>query len=430
MTGGGLGSEVTVYDRLVWPDGMLEALLASGERRRELISYLGPDEYAALVPLARAAAAAMSSPPPPGALPVVLIPGVMGSQLGVKRAPPLPVDLLWLDPVDFQRGGLWRLALDSGDAVESCGPVVYSYLRLKLALEARGLRVRVFDYDWRHDVHEIGRRLALRLAEWDFGRCDLVCHSLGGLVARAALAPDIAGARIRRVVTLGTPHAGAYASLQALRGVYGTVRRLAQLDPRHTAEELAEAVFAGFPSLYDLLPRGANPDWLDPGTWPREGPRARAAELRRAAARVLPEAPERLACIVGTGKPTVTAARVVDGEVRYAITSDGDGTVPVSSAALADHPCRYAPLAHSDLPRDGTVARAVLELLRDGTTALLDDAPARAADAAGADADGTPVEVAESALRARFTAKLDWHAMTPEERRTFLDGLNDPLGLP
>ena len=30
----GAASEVSVYDRLVWPEGALESLLATGERRR------------------------------------------------------------------------------------------------------------------------------------------------------------------------------------------------------------------------------------------------------------------------------------------------------------------------------------------------------------------------------------------------------------
>jgi pimeloyl-ACP methyl ester carboxylesterase len=413
----GPASEVTVYDRLVWPDGALEALLASGERRRELIAYFGAEEYAALVPVARRAAA--RAPDPRRA--VVLVPGIMGSQLGVPRAAPLPDDLLWIDPVDFSHGGLLRLGLQNGD-VQSCGPVVHSYLRLKLALSAEGFTVRCFDYDWRHGVLDLGRRLAAVLAALPGERWHLVCHSMGGLVARAALVH--ADARIDRIVTIGTPHAGAYAPMQALRGVYGTVRKLAQLDPDHTAEDLATRVFGGFPSLYDMLPRDATPDWLDAASWPEAGPRPHAAELERTARLELPDDPARLTCIAGYAQRTVAAARREDGELRYVLDGHGDGTVPLASAALPGHASRFAALGHSDLPRSREVAMAVADLLDTGSTARLEPAPGAVARMP------ERIEVTDTALRTLYTRKLDWHSITAEERRAWLDSLNAPAELP
>ena len=408
--------EVSVYDRLVWPEGVLETLLASGDRRRELIAYFGEEEYAQLVPVARRAAAARPDP----SRAVLLVPGIMGSQLGLRREPPLPNDLLWVDPYDFHQGGLLRLSLEH-PGVESMGPVLHGYLRLKLALTAEGFAVQSFDYDWRRSVADLGRRLANRLRAGPAARWHLVCHSMGGLVARAALAH--AGEHVHRIVTLGTPHAGAYAPLQALRGVYGTVRRLAQLDPAHTAEELAQRVFGGFPSLYDMLPRGASPDWLDAASWPAQTPPPKAAEITRAAAATWPEAPEQLICIAGYGQPTVTSARVEDDGLRYTIDADGDGTVPTPSAVLPGHACRYVALAHSELPRNREVALAVAELLDTGRTSRLAGEVPAATPATG-------IETTDAALRALFTRKLDWQAMTAEERRAWLDSLNAPIELP
>ena len=34
---------------------------------------------------------------------VIIVPGIMGSQLGLTRRAPLPHDVLWLDPVDISR---------------------------------------------------------------------------------------------------------------------------------------------------------------------------------------------------------------------------------------------------------------------------------------------------------------------------------------
>ncbi|MET0292493.1 MAG: alpha/beta hydrolase [Steroidobacteraceae bacterium] len=404
---------VSIYDRLVWPEGALEHYLATGERRRELIAYLGEAEYAVLGPLARTAAALR----PDTQRTVWLVPGIMGSQLGVPRAAPLPDNLLWIDPVDFQHGGLLELALENED-VRSCGPVIHSYLRLKLALAAHGHAVRCFDYDWRHGVRELGRRLAERLKSAG-NRSVLVCHSMGGLVARAAL--ELAPDHIERIVTLGTPHLGAYSPLQALRGVYGTVRRLAQLDPLHSAEELATRVFSGFPSLYDMLPRDSTVDWLDAGNWPSSEPRPRNDELKESARLRLPLDPERLFCIAGTGQPTVTAAFAEGDELRYHVTAQGDGTVPASSAALAGHACRYVELSHSELPRDPRVAAAVLDVLATGGTSRLTEKPRQPA------LPMPPIEVTDGELRALFTTKLDWAKLSAEDRRAWLDSLNAPL---
>jgi hypothetical protein len=40
--------DVSLYDRFVWPAGVVEQLLCSGERRRELAAYFGEAEYATL----------------------------------------------------------------------------------------------------------------------------------------------------------------------------------------------------------------------------------------------------------------------------------------------------------------------------------------------------------------------------------------------
>ena len=52
---------------------------------------------------------------------------------------------------------------------------------------------------------------------------------MGGLISRAALA--LPGTRhVERVVLLGTPNRGSYAPVQALRGTYAVIRKVARLD--------------------------------------------------------------------------------------------------------------------------------------------------------------------------------------------------------
>jgi hypothetical protein len=143
-------ADVSVYDRLVWPDGVVERLLATGERRRELIAYFGEAEYARLQPMAVAAAAARQDPERC----VYVVPGLMGSQLCLRRPNP-PDDLLWIDPTDISHGQLCMLTMP-GPLVMACGPVPHGYLPLKLRLAAAGYTVRCFDYDWRRDIAESG----------------------------------------------------------------------------------------------------------------------------------------------------------------------------------------------------------------------------------------------------------------------------------
>ena len=379
-------SEVSPYDWLVWPDGALESALAQDIRRRDVIAYLGDSEYATLAPLARAAAHARRDPERV----VYLIPGIMGSQLGLRREGGEPPDLLWLDPLDLQRGRLIELALDSGLPIVSLGAMPYSYLALKLRLEIAGFTVRWADYDWRHSLEDNGTRLAARLTAEPARRRYLVGHSLGGLVARAALAAS--DTSIERLVTLGTPHEGSFAALQALQGSYITVRRIAQLDPSRSAEQLAQQVFASFPSLHQMLPGGAP---------------------------ALPWPKDRIHCIAGSGFDTVSTVTAEGGQFRYLITRDGDGTVPCTSAAPAGHPARYTRTIHGELPRDADVARAVIDLLDTGRTQALFETPPCAAPRARS--------ITDAELQSACRNKLDWATLSPAERRDWFASLNQPV---
>ncbi len=99
---------VSPYDRLVWPEGAIEQLLATGQRRREVMAYLGEQEYQLL----QAHGSGRGSHSPHTAITACSsCPGIMGSQLGLPRQAPLPDNLLWVDPMDFQQGNLGLLAL-------------------------------------------------------------------------------------------------------------------------------------------------------------------------------------------------------------------------------------------------------------------------------------------------------------------------------
>jgi len=413
-------THVTPYDRLETSDVAVERLLVSGGQREALIDYFGAAEYVELAVLARRAAAVRRRGPR-----VYILPGIMGSQLGRPRGHGLPHDILWLDPIDIAIGRLREIALRPHTPVRAMGVILYSFLKLKLRLAVAGFTPRFFDYDWRRSVIDLGRALAQRLEEDGSRDALIVAHSMGGLVARAALALA-GGSRIGRLVMLGTPNSGSFAPVQALRGTYAVVRKLATLDQVHSAETLASEVYSSFPGLYELLPAEGTTaiDLFDPSVWPANGPRPDADLLAgaRSALRGLADADPRMTLIAGHARPTVTGVRRAGRDFEYVVTRDGDGTVPLALAELPGVRTWYVREGHSELTGNATVAAAVIDILRSGNTRRLPSrrpAPTRAA-----------ARVSDSALRRTHRHKVDWHALTPDERRRFLATLNDPPSLP
>jgi pimeloyl-ACP methyl ester carboxylesterase len=409
---------VTPYDRFAWSDVQIEHLLATGAHQRELIAYFGAQEYEELAALARKATETSAANAPK----VFVVPGIMGSQLGLRRAAPLPNDILWLDPIDIELGRLAALRVPDTAPIVSLGAMLWSYLRTKLHLRAAGFAAVFHDYDWRLGVDELGRAFAAKLRAEAPNPVMIVAHSLGGLVARAALGTGPMG-HVTRVVLLGVPNFGSFAPVQVLRGTYAVVRKIARLVKTDTAEVLARDVFNTFPSLYHMIPhasRHGGPDLFDASQWPQSDPRPRAELL--AAARMLPSAlaaaDERFAVIVGVGQETVTAVSRRNDEFVYTITRRGDGTVPAISAQLPGANTYYARAAHSDLTREPVVAAAVVDLLRKGTTRRLSNKWAGKSLA--------EARISDQKLRRTHVEKVDWAHMEPEERRVFLQNLNEP----
>jgi pimeloyl-ACP methyl ester carboxylesterase len=415
----GASEHITPYDKLAFSDVQAQALLASGEHRPELTAFFGEREYGELQFLARRAAHAAKAARVGR---VLIIPGIMGSQLGFDRPAPQPPDLLWVDAADIGAGRLRALRIDAGAPLRTMGVVLFSYLRLRLHLVASGFDVSCVDYDWRLGIEELGKQLAQRIEAEPHRSVHLVAHSMGGLVSRAALTLP-ARRKVQQVVLLGSPNEGSYAGVQAVRGTYPVVRKLAQLDARTSAEQLAEEVFNSFPSLYHLLPTPGHTqpiDLFDAEQWPRQGPRPRTELLRAAwASRAsMAQATDRYSVVVGTGQPTVTGIERVADDFVYTMTPHGDGTVPVVSARLAGAHTYYVGCAHSELTRDPLVANAVADILKSGTTRRLTQRWSPRNRAVG--------RISDSELRLTHTAKVDLTMLDADARRNFMQTLNEP----
>ncbi|WP_264011263.1 esterase/lipase family protein [[Mycobacterium] manitobense] len=208
-----------------------------------------------------------------------------------------------------------------------------------------------FPYDWRLSNRYNGQRLADlvgdELGQWrdsDPSRNDaqlvLVCHSMGGLIARWYI-EKCGGAEVtRKLVTLGTPHRGAAKTIdQLINGVRRTLGPLS-VDLTSFARSL--------PSSYQLLPdyacidRSGSLHRLDEINMPGLDT-AMLADSNRfyrdlaAAEAARPASMETTHVIVGTRQSTSTTVRLTSNgvEVLSTIGGDndyGDATVPMAGA--------------------------------------------------------------------------------------------------
>lgn len=393
-------------------DDQVVALLRSGAHAALLAGYFGEQEYRELAQLAKLAST-RANPQGPR---VFILPGIMGTRLAAVSGQ--SVDLLWLHPHSLAQGDLVRLALPQGRALRPVGVMLPGYLKLKLSLEVAGFTPIFHPFDWRIDLERSAAALLQAIDACGAHPVMVVAHSLGGLVARAALAKD-KRQRISRLVQLGTPNLGAFAPLQALRAVYPTVRKLAALDQVNTAEELARRVFHTFVGLYQLLPAQTPTqplDFFDAASWPDDALRPdpdRLARARRTRMR-LPAADERCAHIVGYGQETIT--RVVNSEdgFVYHYTRDGDGTVPISLADWTGARTWYACANHGAMTSEDRVIGATLDLLDTDTTRRLPTqrpSPNAAIIRSASDRE----------LRTHATQKVTWDALSLESRRRILE---------
>lgn len=386
--------------------------------------------------------------------PVVVIPGILGSKLSA----PNRSELVWgaftpeaADPSTPDGARLIALPMrrdaalaDLSDEVRTAGVLdrvklsllglrleVRAYANILATLGVGGYRDELlgaagaidyggkhytcfqFAYDWRRDNFESARRLREFLEvrrdyvrdqmKQRFGvdrpevRFDLVCHSMGGLVARCFLMyggadipddgplppPTWAGAEfVENVILVGTPNAGSAESL--IEMVDG-----AKFGPG--LPTYSPAVLGTMPSVYQLLPRSRHRplvdsddaarevkdrrdpgDLLDAATWERYGwgladprqaeglaallPDVSDAAARReialehlrkclrrarrfAAALDQPATPPphvRLALFAGdsVATPRTVAVNRQTGRIKLAAHGAGDGTVLRTSALL------------------------------------------------------------------------------------------------
>lgn len=398
-------------------DDQIVALLRTGAHPALLSAYFGEFEYRELSQLAKVAVTRRNSR---GAL-VFVLPGIMGSRLGLVHGK--ASQLLWLHPAAISNGALSRLALPGSRSLRALGVMLPGYLKLKLILEIAGFRPVFHPFDWRRDLDRLARAFVQRLENSGARKVLVVGHSMGGLVARAALAHDKKH-RIKKLLQLGAPNSGSFAPVQALRAVYPTVRKIASLDHGHSAEELARTVFLTLPGLYQLLPSAENsaePDLFDVNNWPDDGLAPDAtllARARKVRAR-LPEADERCYAVAGANQETITSLSMRDDAFEYSIRRDGDGTVPLSRSQWHGARTWFVDENHGALTTNTAVLAAIVDILKTGDTVRLDKTQPHAQE-------DVIRRVTDQQLRAQATHKVRWESLSLDSRRRILEPVFSP----
>jgi pimeloyl-ACP methyl ester carboxylesterase len=398
-------------------EDQIVALLRTGAHAALLSAYFGEAAYRELAHLAKIAATRRN---PRGRL-VFLLPGIMGSRLGSVRRQ--TSSLVWLHPVAIAQGGLSQLALPGSKSLRALGVMLPGYLKMRLCLEIAGFRPVFHPFDWRADLETLARGLLRSIEKSGASKVSIVAHSMGGLVARIALAQD-KEKRIRKLIQLGAPNEGSFAPVQALRAAYPTVRKIASLDLRSTAEELARNVFLTLPGLYQMLPSALSPDepnlfdasqWPDDGLPPNPKMLARAHKVRSR----MPPPDGRCAIVVGANQETVTSVAVTENGFEYSVRRDGDGTVPLARALWEGADTWFADENHGALTNNNDVLAAVTSILKDAPVARLSTTRPPAAT-------NLIRTVTDRELRAAATHKVHWESLSLDSRRRILDPVMTP----
>ncbi len=209
-------------------------------------------------------------PQPTGKRPVLIIPGIMGTEIfkGDEKLWPDVSRMFttnndrFMDSLAYHSDGT---AVDSslfiGDVIRKPNILLdYSQNLINDFISqgyVNGENIFVFPYDWRKDLAEIAQqelknRIDEILFETQFNKIDIVAHSQGGLTIKRLIydQPEYAD-KINKIVFVGTPNLGSPKAAKAL--LYGDPMGVEFLNLGLDPAEV-KRIAQNMPSVYQLLP--------------------------------------------------------------------------------------------------------------------------------------------------------------------------------
>ncbi len=318
-------------------------------------------------------------------------------------------------------GHLTRLALPRGARLSALGVMLLNALKLKLTLQIAGFDARFHAYDWRRSVERLADELLARIESDGVQDPMLVGHSMGGVVARVALAAD--RGRIARAVQLGAPNSGSFAPVLANGAGHPRSASSPPSTCATTRRTLLASCFARCHRCTSCCRMHASRTQRTCSTRPSgrtTRSAARPGTARGGGQCTAPLARERsgVACTSWVCDRKRRFAERRGREFRYHYSDDGDGTVPRVLAVMPESKTWFAAETHGGLPNNGRVISAVVDLLREGTTRRLP-----ASHRAGERRVRT---VAESTMRRVAPHKVRWQDLSPDARRRLLEPVVSP----
>ena len=203
-------------------------------------------------------------------LPVVLVPGIMGTEMQNGD------DLIWPDAGqmfsdpgdDFMNilamnfnGTVSDSQVTIGDIVRKPVPTKDVFEGLINLLTNSGYQENtdlfVFPYDWRLDIRTTGNSLKDKIDavkdQTGANKADIIAHSMGGLLTKQYIV-DNGSSSVNKLVFIGTPHLGAPLAAKAL--LWGDNLNVKLMFPFLDPERV-RYISQNMPAIYELLPSRA-----------------------------------------------------------------------------------------------------------------------------------------------------------------------------
>ncbi len=226
------------------------------------------------------AACTPQPPPPPAHDPVILIPGIIGSQLFKNyddnteiwpAASKLALSLTdsFIEDLALNVNGTENSEkpMILGDIIRSATATIaginitshiFDFLIQELVNNgySENTDLFVFAYDWRKSTSDnavlLKNKIDEVLAVSGSLQVDLVAHSMGGLLAKKYIA-DEGSSKVDQLIFVGTPHLGAPKAFKAL--MYGDNMGFPSFGPLQVlSPDKVKLISQNMPSVYELLP--------------------------------------------------------------------------------------------------------------------------------------------------------------------------------
>ncbi|MEP2347241.1 MAG: CHAT domain-containing protein [Algoriphagus sp.] len=352
----------------------------------------------------------------------LIIPGIMGSNLGDPKRAGKKDELLWINYWRFLTGDLVGMALGPKNET-SLAPhslIKTSYGDLGEKLEAT-YDVVTFEFDWRIPLKESAARFDGKVLELLSYKqpIKIVAHSMGGVLVRDFIVyhPDTWQKLNKSIgfkaVFLGSPLGGSYRIPYVLFGKDSMIKLLGKIDIKHSIKELL-SVFCNFHGILNLLPMSNNTslhDFSDRRLWEkmREAsgdvswpiPSAEALKVFAEHQKKVLETVDsidysNITYVAGqSGKKNFTISNldIDNGELKFYATNAGDESVTWMSGipkGIHDkNQVYYANVTHGGLSNERNIFAAIEELLVFGSTKRLQNSLPKTR---GEEKDFAPVE--------------------------------------